>query len=278
MKIKFSKMHGLGNDFIVINNLDLQLKLTAEVIRSMADRKFGIGCDQLLVVEPATDGLSDFFYRIYNSDGSEAGQCGNGARCFIKFLHLHGLSDKSKIKLQTNTRIMDGQLINSSLVAVNMGDPDFMPENIPLLLPSATNYECLLDNELVQFAAVSMGNPHAVIQVSIPQLLNNNEYMSKIGSMLQQNPVFPESVNVNFMFVESKSQIRLCTYERGSGLTLACGSGACATAAVAIRDELVNPVVRVIMPGGELQINWTEAGLLMSGEAIHVFDGVVSYE
>lgn len=278
MKIKFSKMHGLGNDFIVINNLDLQLKLTAEVIRSMADRKFGIGCDQLLVVEPATDGLSDFFYRIYNSDGSEAGQCGNGARCFIKFLHLHGLSDKSKIKLQTNTRIMDGQLINSSLVAVNMGDPDFMPENIPLLLPSAKNYECLLDNELVQFAAVSMGNPHAVIQVSIPQLLNNNEYMSKIGSMLQQNPVFPESVNVNFMFVESESQIRLCTYERGSGLTLACGSGACATAAVAIRDELVNPVVRVIMPGGELQINWTEAGLLMSGEAIHVFDGVVSYE
>jgi len=275
MKIKFSKMHGLGNDFIILNNLDLSLKLTREVIQKLSDRKFGIGCDQLLVVEPASDGLSDFFYRIYNSDGSEAGQCGNGARCFISFLHLQGLSNKSKVKLQTNTRVIDGQVINPSVVEVNMGNPDFKPENIPLNLSEASNYEFKFDNQLIRFAAASMGNPHAVIRIATPELLEDNEYMAKIGSMFQQSPIFPESVNVNFMYVENEGQLRLCTYERGSGLTLACGSGACATAAVAIRDDLVRQKVKVIMPGGELQISWTDAGLLMTGEAIHVFDGEI---
>lgn len=275
MKIKFSKMHGLGNDFIILNNLDLSLKLTREVIQKLSDRKFGIGCDQLLVVEPASDGLSDFFYRIYNSDGSEAGQCGNGARCFISFLHLQGLSNKSKVKLQTNTRVIDGQVINPSVVEVNMGNPDFKPENIPLNLSEASNYEFKFDNQLIRFAAASMGNPHAVIRIATPELLEDNEYMAKIGSMFQQSPIFPESVNVNFMYVENEGQLRLCTYERGSGLTLACGSGACATAAVAIRDDLVRQKVKVIMPGGELEINWTDAGLLMTGEAIHVFDGEI---
>ncbi|TXI92062.1 MAG: diaminopimelate epimerase [Neisseriales bacterium] len=275
MKIKFSKMHGLGNDFIILNNLDLSLKLTREVIQKLSDRKFGIGCDQLLVVEPASDGLSDFFYRIYNSDGSEAGQCGNGARCFISFLHLQGLSNKSKVKLQTNTRVIDGQIINPSVVEVNMGNPDFKPENIPLNLSEASNYEFKFDNQLIQFAAASMGNPHAVIRIATPEILEDNEYMAKIGSMFQQSPIFPESVNVNFMYVENEGQLRLCTYERGSGLTLACGSGACATAAVAIRDGLVRQKVKVIMPGGELQLSWTDAGLLMTGEAIHVFDGEI---
>lgn len=275
MKIKFSKMHGLGNDFIILNNLDLSLKLTREVIQKLSDRKFGIGCDQLLVVEPASDGLSDFFYRIYNSDGSEAGQCGNGARCFISFLHLQGLSNKSKVKLQTNTRVIDGQIINPSVVEVNMGNPDFKPENIPLNLSEASNYEFKFDNQLIQFSAASMGNPHAVIRIATPEILEDNEYMAKIGSIFQQSPIFPESVNVNFMFVENERQLRLCTYERGSGLTLACGSGACATAAVAIRDGLVRQKVKVIMPGGELQLSWTDAGLLMTGEAIHVFDGEI---
>lgn len=275
MKIKFSKMHGLGNDFIILNNLDLSLKLTREIIQKLSDRKFGIGCDQLLVVEPASDGQSDFFYRIYNSDGSEAGQCGNGARCFISFLHLQGLSNKSKVKLQTNTRVIDGQIINPSVVEVNMGNPDFKPENIPLNLSEASNYEFKFDNQLIQFAAASMGNPHAVIRIATPEILEDNEYLTKIGSIFQQSPIFPESVNVNFMFVENERQLRLCTYERGSGLTLACGSGACATAAVAIRDGLVRQKVKVIMPGGELQLSWTDAGLLMTGEAIHVFDGEI---
>lgn len=275
MKIKFSKMHGLGNDFIILNNLALSLKLTREIIQKLSDRKFGIGCDQLLVVEPASDGQSDFFYRIYNSDGSEAGQCGNGARCFISFLHLQGLSNKSKVKLQTNTRVIDGQIINPSVVEVNMGNPDFKPENIPLNLSEASNYEFKFDNQLIQFAAASMGNPHAVIRIATPEILEDNEYMAKIGTMFQQSPIFLESVNVNFMFVENEGQLRLCTYERGSGLTLACGSGACATAAVAIRDDLVRQKVKVIMPGGELEINWTDAGLLMTGEAIHVFDGEI---
>ncbi|AUR51096.1 diaminopimelate epimerase [Aquella oligotrophica] len=275
MKIKFSKMHGLGNDFIILNNIDLSLELTTEIIQKLSDRKFGIGCDQLLVVEPASDGQSDFFYRIYNSDGSEAGQCGNGARCFISFLHLQGLSNKSKVKLQTNTRVIDGQIINPSVVEVNMGNPDFKPENIPLNLFEASNYEFKFDNQLIQFTAASMGNPHAVIRIATPEILVDNEYLTKIGSMLQQSPIFPESVNVNFMFVENEGQLRLCTYERGSGLTLACGSGACATAAVAVRDGLVRQKVKVIMPGGELEINWTDAGLLMTGEAIHVFDGEI---
>ncbi len=273
MNIKFSKMHGLGNDFIIINNLDLSLKLTTEIIQKLSDRRFGIGCDQLLIVEPAGDGESDFFYRIYNSDGSEAGQCGNGARCFISFLHLQGLFNKNKVKLQTNTRVIEGQIINPSLVEVNMGNPDFKSESIPLLLPEASNYEFKFDNQLIQFAAASMGNPHAIICVSKPEPLADNEYMTKIGSMLQQSPIFPESVNVNFMFVENENQLRLRTYERGSGLTLACGSGACATAAVAIRDGLVRQQVKVIMPGGELQINWADTGLLMAGAAIHVFNG-----
>lgn len=275
MKIKFSKMHGLGNDFIILNNLDLSLKLTREVIQKLSDRKFGIGCDQLLVVEPASDGQSDFFYRIYNSDGSEAGQCGNGARCFISFLHLQELSHKVKVKLQTNTRVIDGQIINPSVVEVNMGNPDFKSENIPLNLSEASNYEFKFDNQLIQFAAASMGNPHAVIRIATPEILEDNEYMAKIGSMFQQSPIFPESVNVNFMYVENEGQLRLCTYERGSGLTLACGSGACATVAVAIRDGLVRQKVKVIMPGGELQLSWTDAGLLMTGEAIHVFDGEI---
>lgn len=275
MKIKFSKMHGLGNDFIILNNLDLNLKLTTKIIQKLSDRKFGIGCDQLLVVEPASDGQSDFFYRIYNSDGSEAGQCGNGARCFISFLHLHALSNNTKVKLQTNTRVIEGRIISSSMVEVNMGNPDFKPQNIPLLLPEASNYELKFGNQLIEFAATSMGNPHVVIQVSQFELLNDVEYLSKIGRLLQQSPIFPESVNVNFMYIESDSQLRLRTYERGSGLTLACGSGACATAAVAIRDGLVKREVTVNMTGGRLQINWDGNSLLMTGEAIHVFDGEI---
>lgn len=275
MKIAFSKMQGLGNDFIIINNLELKHEFSSDEICYLADRKFGIGCDQLLLIDPATDGVSDFFYRIYNSDGSVAGQCGNGARCFIRYVLDHNLSQKSIIKLQTLGRVITGKSLENGQIEVDMGVPNFAPNSLPLKLEEQTHYELNFNGKVLHFAALSMGNPHVVIVLDDLEFMADEEYLAEIGEYLQSSELFPESVNVNFVYKIADSQFGLRTYERGCGFTLACGSGACASAAVAIRDGLVCSPVEVFMPGGELILSYAGGNLLMCGAATKVFDGEI---
>lgn len=275
MLIQFSKMHGLGNDFIIINNLESQHQFTAEEISYMANRKFGIGCDQLLIIDPSDDGVSDFYYRIYNSDGSIAGQCGNGARCFIRYVIERRLTNKTTIQLQTKDRTIIGQILENGLIEVDMGTAEFAPNKIPLNHIQQSCYEYVVDNECVEFQALSMGNPHAVITLNNPATLSDDEYLAKIGQTLQNSPLFPDSVNVNFIVKIDDATLRMRTYERGCGFTLACGSGACASAVAAITAGIVNAPVKLIMPGGELVINLSDSHVLMQGDATNVFDGTI---
>lgn len=275
MKIKFSKMHGLGNDFVVINNLQLQHDFTGEEISYLADRKFGIGCDQVLIVDNATDNISDFYYKIFNSDGSIAGQCGNGARCFIRYVVEHNLTHKTQIQLQTRDRTIQGQALGEDLFAVDMGIPEFNRSQIPLLLPQQEIYSYIIAGEEIKFSALSMGNPHAVIELDNASEFANQERLAQIAVALQTADFFPDSVNVNFVYKLNSDTVRMLTYERGCGFTLACGSGACASAAALIKQQIVNAQVRMIMPGGELSIVWQGGNLLMQGSATQVFDGEI---
>lgn len=275
MKLNFSKMHGLGNDFVVINNLQLQHNFSSSEIKYIGDRKFGIGCDQILIIDPANDGISDFYYKIFNSDGSIAGQCGNGARCFIRYVTEHDLTTKKQIKLQTPSRIISGQLITPELIEVDMGVPEFSVEHIPLLLPQAAQYQLEINHQTLEFSALSMGNPHVVINLPSAQLLNDDDYLQTIAQTLQQASYFPESVNVNFVYIVDNTLIKLRTYERGCGFTLACGSGACASAAASIKQNLVHSTLTIQMDGGELNVTWNEGNLLMRGAAVEVFNGVI---
>jgi diaminopimelate epimerase len=275
MKLNFSKMHGLGNDFVVINNLQLQHNFTSSEIKYIGDRKFGVGCDQILIIDPANDGISDFYYKIFNSDGSIAGQCGNGARCFIRYVIEHDLTTKKQIKLQTPSRIISGQLVTPELIEVDMGIPEFRVEHIPLLLPQAAQYQLEINHQTLEFSALSMGNPHVVINLPSAQLLNDDDYLQTIAQTLQQASYFPESVNVNFVYIVDNSLIKLRTYERGCGFTLACGSGACASAAASIKQNLVHSTLTIQMDGGELNVTWNEGNLLMRGAAVEVFNGVI---
>lgn len=275
MKLNFSKMHGLGNDFVIINNLQSQHNFTSSEIQYIGDRKFGIGCDQILIIDPANDGISDFYYKIFNSDGSIAGQCGNGARCFIRYVIEHDLTTKKQIKLQTPSRIISGQLITPELIEVDMGVPEFSVEHIPLLLPQAAQYQLEINHQTLEFSALSMGNPHVVINLPDLGLLEDNDYLQTIAQNLQQAAYFPESVNVNFVYIVNNGLIKLRTYERGCGFTLACGSGACASAAALIKQNLVNNTPTIQMDGGELKIDWSGENLLMCGAAVEVFNGVI---
>lgn len=268
-------MHGLGNDFVIINNLQSQHNFTSSEIKYIGDRKFGIGCDQILIIDPANDGISDFYYKIFNSDGSIAGQCGNGARCFIRYVIEHDLTTKKQIKLQTPSRIISGQLITPELIEVDMGAPEFSVEHIPLLLPQAAQYQLEINHQTLEFSALSMGNPHVVINLPSAQLLNDDDYLQTIAQTLQQASYFPESVNVNFVYIVDSTLIKLRTYERGCGFTLACGSGACASAAASIKQNLVDSTLTIRMDGGELNITWNEENLLMRGAAVEVFNGVI---
>lgn len=276
MLIQFSKMHGLGNDFIIINNLELQHQFTAEEISYMANRKFGIGCDQLLIIDHPSDGVSDFYYRIYNSDGSIAGQCGNGARCFIRYVIQHGLTNKTTIQLQTKDRVILGRILENDLIEVDMGIAEFAPHKIPLKHVQQKYYEYTIDGECVKFQALSMGNPHAVITLNNPEMLSEDEYMAKIGQALQSSPLFPDSVNVNFIIKVDNTTLHLRTYERGCGFTLACGSGACASAVAALSAGIIYAPVKLIMPGGELVIKLSDNHVFMQGDATNVFDGTIA--
>lgn len=272
--IHFTKMHGLGNDFVVIDAINQQVSLTPKQIRFIADRHFGIGCDQLLLVEKTENSNADFRYRIFNADGSEVAQCGNGARCFALFVRNRKMTDKSEILVDTDA----GQLLlyfdNDGLITVNMGVPIHEPAGIPLKSDQESRFYTVQINGVERaFSAVSMGNPHAVLKVNDIKTAPVNE----LGSELENHPFFPERANIGFMQVVDRKHIRLRVFERGAAETLACGSGACASAVIGIEQNLLDQNVNVALPGGELKISWEGRGkpVFMTGPAVVVFDGSI---
>jgi len=272
MNIKFTKMHGLGNDFVVIDGIHQDIILTTEAIRHIADRHFGVGCDQLLLVEPPTVPDADFRYRIFNADGGEVEQCGNGARCFARFVADKGLTSKSEIRVETARGIIVPKLENNGQVSVDMGAPVFSPAAIPFVAETpALTYALQVGADTVNISVLSMGNPHAV------QVVANigSALVALQGPLIESHQRFPQRVNAGFMQVVDKHHIRLRVYERGAGETLACGTGACAAAVAGIRlGQLASPVT-VTMRGGELVIAWAggNAPVLMTGPTVTVFEG-----
>jgi diaminopimelate epimerase len=274
MKINFTKMHGLGNDFVVIDAINQQIQLTTEQIQFLADRHFGVGCDQLLLVEKPISDNAEFKYRIFNADGSEVSQCGNGARCFARFVRDKGLSNKEEIVVDTDARQLILRLVAGDLVAVEMGIPVFEPSLIPLnASEESTLYKVNLAEGDVEFTAVSMGNPHAVIRVDNVVMAP----VSSVGAALECHQLFPARANIGFMQIIDRRQIKLRVYERGAAETLACGSGACAAVVAGIEQGLLDQEVRVELPGGELVISWIGRGypVLMTGAAKTVFEGQI---
>jgi diaminopimelate epimerase len=275
MLINFSKMHGLGNDFIVIDNVTQNVFLSNEQIKQLADRNFGIGFDQVLIVEPPYDPDLDFHYRIFNADGSEVGQCGNGARCFAKFVRLKGLTNKHKIKVSTQSGKMTLFIERDGNVSVNMPVPQFEPAKIPFTAQKVEGtYILRSDDETVLCGVVSMGNPHCVLTVD-----NVKEApVDQLGKALSLHERFPQQANISFMEVVSAEYIKLRVYERGAAETLACGSGACAAVVVGQIQNKLNRQVLVDLPGGQLKIFWKGPGnsVKMTGPAVHVFDGQIN--
>ncbi|MDX2426752.1 MAG: diaminopimelate epimerase [Cycloclasticus sp.] len=271
--MNFSKMHGLGNDFVVIDAINQSIDLSEEQIKWMADRHYGIGFDQLLLVREAK-GDADFHYVIYNADGSEVSQCGNGARCFALFVKQKGLTDKNSIRVETAAGELVLDINDDNLVTVNMGQPRFLPESIPLLSEQQQLlYNVEVAGETIEFSALSMGNPHAVIQVDNIE----TAAVESVGAALESHALFPERVNVGFSEIIGPSTIKLRVFERGAGETLACGSGACAAVVAAIRLAKVVTPVSVELPGGVLSIDWQGDGcpVKMTGPATFIFDGMI---
>lgn len=274
MWYQFSKMHGLGNDFVVFDGISTPLSFSTQQLRYIADRHTGIGCDQILLVEPSQESDCDFYYRIYNGDGQCVEQCGNGARCVARFVFEKGLSDKKSLRWQTLKGTMVTTRILDNLYQVDMGAPDFVPAHIPFaVLEQAVQYHVKCGTQILTGGAVSMGNPHFVIEVDVLEEAKVNE----IGPLLNQSPLFPEGVNVGFMQRLSEQQIKLRVYERGVGETLACGTGACAAVSVGCLQGLLQSPVDVILPKGNLMIHWeeTSGSILMSGPAENVFQGQI---
>lgn len=274
MRLAFTKMQGLGNDFIVIDAVRQSVSLDPERIRLLADRHFGIGCDQVLVVEPSDNPEADFRYRIFNADGSEVSQCGNGARCFARFVNEKGLTNHDIIRVETRAGQLVLNLVGGNEVLVDMGVPRHAPDQIPLKAgEEASLYTLDVAGEQIRFAAVSMGNPHAVLQVESTV----KAPVERLGPLLESHAMFPERVNVGFLEVVTRHQARLRVYERGSGETLACGSGACAAAVAGIEQGLLESPVDIELPGGHLTINWQGRGfpVMMQGPAVTVFEGEI---
>ena len=273
--MQFSKMHGLGNDFVVVDGVTQNVFFTSETIQRLADRHRGIGFDQLLLVEPPYDPELDFHYRIFNADGSEVSQCGNGARCFARFVTLKGLTNKKDISVSTQKGNMVLTVKDDNQIRVNMGEPIWEPAKIPFTANKfEKNYILRTDIQTVLCGAVSMGNPHCVVQVDDIQTAN----VEQLGPLLESHERFPERVNAGFMQIINKEHIKLRVYERGAGETQACGSGACAAVAVGIMQGLLSNRVQVNLPGGLLIIEWNGVGhpLYMTGEATHVYDGFIT--
>ncbi|MDA0155756.1 diaminopimelate epimerase [Vibrio sp. Makdt] len=275
MHFHFSKMHGLGNDFMVVDCITQNIFFSPDLIRRLADRHTGVGFDQLLVVEAPYDPETDFHYRIFNADGSEVEQCGNGARCFARFVRMKGLTNKYSINVSTKKGKMVLKIEDNDLITVNMGIPEFEPSKIPFKAkqPEKT-YILRTDAHTLFCGAVSMGNPHVVTVVDDVDTAD----VDTLGPLLESHERFPERVNAGFMQVVNREEVRLRVYERGAGETQACGSGACGAVAVGITQGLLAENVKVRLPGGDLHISWQGPGkpLYMTGPATHVFDGQLS--
>jgi len=272
MQIQFSKMHGLGNDFMVIDQISQDVHLSPELIARWSDRHTGVGFDQLLCVEAPTDPDSDFRYRIFNADGTEAEQCGNGARCFAKFVVDNGLSVKTELRLQTNTGTIVTQLREDGTVEVDMGVPSIVPEQIPFVTDApATTYRVAVGNQEVELVAVSVGNPHAVLFVDSV----NDAPVATLGPLLARHERFPRGVNVGFCQVIDPGFARLRVFERGVGETRACGTGACAAAVAGTLTGRFGERVKISLPGGKVKIKWAGQGapLHMLGPACLVYEG-----
>ena len=273
MKLKFTKMHGLGNDFVVIDGVNQSLFLSCEQLRLLADRHFGVGCDQILLIEPA-EGDADFRYRIFNADGGEVEQCGNGARCFVRYVHDRGMTSKNEIRVETLGGLIIPRLETNGGVTVNMGAPKFEPQEIPFIAEKrALTYPLDIDNRQVEISAVSMGNPHAVQQVADA----DHAPVLTEGALIERHPRFPQRVNAGYMQVMDRGHIRLRVYERGSGETLACGTGACAAVVTGIELGLLDSMVKVSFRGGDLVVRWGGGNepVWMTGPAVAVFDGEI---
>ncbi len=274
MKLKFSKMHGLGNDFVVVDGVRQQVSLTPEQLRYLGDRHFGVGCDQILLVEKPTQPGVDFRYRIFNADGGEVEQCGNGARCFVRFVHEQGLTDKREIRVETQKGIITPRLEGDGNVTVDMGEPRFLPAEIPFASDEDVVIHLLdVADETLEISVVSMGNPHAVQVVERV----DSAPVEVHGPLIERHERFPKRVNAGFMQIVDRHTIKLRVYERGAGETLACGTGACAAAVAGIRRGLLDSPVRVHTRGGDLNIAWGGAGrpVLMTGPAVTVFTGEI---
>ncbi|QWA11562.1 diaminopimelate epimerase [Sodalis ligni] len=272
--MQFSKMHGLGNDFMVVDAVTQNVYFSPELIRRLADRHCGVGFDQLLVVEPPYDPELDFHYRIFNADGSEVAQCGNGARCFARFVRMKSLTNKRELHVSTQTERMIITITDDDQVRVNMGEPKFEPQDVPFRAAKAEKtYIMRVAEQTVLCGVVSMGNPHCVIQVEDTDAAP----VSSLGPLLENHERFPERANIGFMQVVNPQNIRLRVFERGAGETQACGSGACAAVAVGILQGVLSQQVKVELPGGVLDISWKGPGnpLFMTGPAVHIYDGFI---
>jgi len=277
MTIEFTKMQGLGNDFVVIDAVRQSVDLNRERAARLADRHLGVGCDQILVAEPSTDPGYDFRFRIYNADGGEVGQCGNGARAFARFVLDKGLTDKTDIRVLTAGGPMSLHVAADGTVSVNMGVPTFDPAQIPFQAPSRQpTYDLEVNEETVRITALAIGNPHAV------QLVENvnRAPVARQGPLIEAHPRFPEKVNAGFMEVVDTGCIRLRVYERGVGETLACGSGACAAAVAGMQLGKLDNRVQVQVQGGLLFVEWQGNGhpVWLSGPATTVFEGRINLE
>ncbi len=275
MQFNFSKMHGLGNDFMVVDNVTQNVFFSSEQVAKLADRNFGVGFDQLLIVEPPYAPEQDFHYRIFNADGSEVEQCGNGARCFARFVRLKGLSNKQKINVSTANGNIVLYVEKDGRITVNMGVPELTPEKIPFKANQSEKTYILKAGEAnVLCGAVSMGNPHCVVIVDDIETAPVEEQ----GPLLEHNERFPNKANIGFMQIISPERVKLRVHERGAGETLACGTGACAAVVIGILQGKLSEAVTVELPGGELFIRWKGEGhsVRMTGPAQHVFDGQIN--
>jgi len=273
-RLHFTKMHGQGNDFVVLDGVRQAVELTAEDVRAIADRHRGVGCDQLLLVERPASADHDFRYRIFNADGGEVEQCGNGARCFARFVLDEGLTDKREIRVETASGVIAPRIEASGQVSVDMGAPRFAPREVPFLAEEERPvYELRVAGFPVQVSVLSMGNPHAVQVVADVE----RAPVSEQGPLIERHPAFPKRVNAGYMQVFTRGHVALRVWERGAGETLACGTGACAAVVAGIRRGLLDEEVRVTTRGGDLVIGWRGDNLpvIMTGDAVRVFDGEI---
>ena len=278
MRVHFTKMHGIGNDFIVLDHTKSPFQLSKEAIQSLSHRQLGIGFDQLLVVENTALEDVDFKYRIFNQDGGEVEQCGNGARCFYRFVKDKHLTDKLSIRVETKSGVIELTEDSEQMIEVNMGEPIFNPKLIPFLSDTERNeYPISIDlphqKETISMAVLSMGNPHAVITVKD----THQAPVETLGPYLESHNLFPKRVNVGFMEIVTPHHIRLRVFERGVGETLACGTGACAAAVSGIKRHLLSSPVKVDMQGGSLSIDWKGSGhpVMMKGPAVTLYEGEI---